>query len=162
MEVQQIQAFETKFELPFAAVIATSKMNGISADDGIKHFINPSTLDVYSFEDFDEAWLPKNAHQQEVLENVDYQKYFDIHHIDNNKEPRTTFEKKFHFPFFELVNTQMIQDMERNDGLSHYVDPYTFDVYTFEQTTQTWKEKNEYRQVLQQIRYKQYFAKHCI
>lgn len=64
-------AFEQLFApLEFDDVINIETLNVETYDDGIYHYIHLLSYDVYSFDTFDNVWLDKNTHRDEVLERL--------------------------------------------------------------------------------------------
>lgn len=68
MKREYIRVFENKFGLSFLDVTGITDFVSDSNDDGIYHFINLSTYDVYSFDSDEEVWLDKNLHQAEIIQ----------------------------------------------------------------------------------------------
>ena len=72
MEPIFIKQFEKMFNQKFDSVIRMEDI-GIAVDvddDGIFHYINLESKDVYSFDTFDNIWLEKNLYQDDVLHRL--------------------------------------------------------------------------------------------
>lgn len=80
METIFIQQFEEKFNLSFGEVTNFLEMGKGDEmgkakcirvfDNGMKHYIDKRSMDVYSFDTFDRIWLEKNIHKDEVLSGI--------------------------------------------------------------------------------------------
>ena len=67
LEKVHIKQFEAIFNLPFTSVTDITYLEYECYDDGIYHFINQETNDVYSFDTDENEWLEMNTHKDEVL-----------------------------------------------------------------------------------------------
>lgn len=67
MEERFIHDFSDKFGISFGSVKNIEDMGADTYDDGIYHYVDLTTKDVYSFDTNDDFWLEKNEHQSDVL-----------------------------------------------------------------------------------------------
>ena len=70
MEEKNTILFQNIFGLSFNNVINIEDMGGDTGDDGIYHYINIITKDVYSFDTDDEIWLEKNLYRSDILNRL--------------------------------------------------------------------------------------------
>ena len=59
--------FVKEFGVPFQSVANVDNLTNESYDDGVYHYINTQTKDVYSYDMFKRKWLEKNKKKDEVL-----------------------------------------------------------------------------------------------
>jgi len=62
--------FVKVFGVPFQSVTNVEDLTDESYDDGVEHYINIETKDVYSYKTFKRKWLEKNAKRDEVLKRL--------------------------------------------------------------------------------------------
>ena len=60
-----------RFELEFTEMfgIPFQSITNIKDDDGVTHYINTKTKDVYSYDTFKRKWLEKNVNRDSVLQD---------------------------------------------------------------------------------------------
>lgn len=54
----------------FKDVVNVEDITHTSYDDGLFHYINLLTKNVYTFDSFDELWLEVNTHKDEVIDEI--------------------------------------------------------------------------------------------
>jgi hypothetical protein len=62
--------FVKEFGVPFDSVVSVDVLTNASYDDGVTHYINTKTKDVYSYVTFKDKWLEKNNKKDEVLKRL--------------------------------------------------------------------------------------------
>ena len=62
--------FPEAFGVPFESVTSVDALTSESYDDGVYHYINIKTKDVYSYDTFEHKWLEKNAGQKTVTKRL--------------------------------------------------------------------------------------------
>ena len=62
--------FFNLFGVPFDSVTSVDVLTSASYDDGVYHYINIKTKDVYSYDTFEHKWLEKNAGQKTVMKRL--------------------------------------------------------------------------------------------
>lgn len=62
--------FTKAFGAPFDSVTSIEELTSEAYDDGVYHYINTKTKDVYSHDMFKDKWLEKNAKKDEVLKRL--------------------------------------------------------------------------------------------
>ena len=63
--------FVKEFGVPFQSVANVDYLTNVSYDDGVTHYINMKTKDVYSYDMFKDKWLEKNKKKDEVLKRLE-------------------------------------------------------------------------------------------
>jgi hypothetical protein len=69
-ESQLEDEFVKEFGVPFDSVTNVDVLTNSSYDDGVTHYINMQTKDVYSYDMFKRKWLEKNKKKDEVLKRL--------------------------------------------------------------------------------------------
>lgn len=67
METIFITQFEEIFKLQFKSVVNVEDMGADTDDNGIYHYIDMLSKDVYSFDTNDDVWLEKKFYKNEIL-----------------------------------------------------------------------------------------------
>ncbi len=62
--------FPEAFGVPFESVTSVDALTSASYDDGVYHYINIKTKDVYSYDTFEHKWLEKNAGKKSVMKRL--------------------------------------------------------------------------------------------
>ena len=62
--------FVKEFGVSFQSVANVDNLTNESYDDGVHHYINMQTKDVYSYVTFKDKWLEKNKKKDEVLKRL--------------------------------------------------------------------------------------------
>ena len=62
--------FPDAFGVPFDSVTSVVELTSELHDDGMSHYINTKTKDVYSHDMFKNKWLEKNAKKETVLKRL--------------------------------------------------------------------------------------------
>jgi hypothetical protein len=62
--------FVKEFGVPFDSVTNVDNLTNQSYDDGVHHYINMKTKDVYSYVTFKDKWLEKNKKKDEGLKRL--------------------------------------------------------------------------------------------
>jgi hypothetical protein len=62
--------FPKAFGVPFESVTSVDALTSVSYDDGVYHYINIKTKDVYSYDTFKHKWLEKNAGKKSVMKRL--------------------------------------------------------------------------------------------
>jgi hypothetical protein len=62
--------FFNLFGVPFDSVTSVVELTSELHDDGMSHYINTKTKDVYSHDMFKDKWLEKNASQKSVMKRL--------------------------------------------------------------------------------------------
>jgi hypothetical protein len=62
--------FPRVFGVPFESVTSVDALTSESYDDGVYHYINIETKDVYSYDTFEHKWLAKNAKKKSVMKRL--------------------------------------------------------------------------------------------
>lgn len=86
--------FPKAFGVPFDSVTSVVELTSALHDDGMSHYINTKTKDVYSHDMFKNKWLEKNKKKDEVLERLPgfNTKSWDLLHIFVSKLKKHSFE----------------------------------------------------------------------
>ena len=80
--------FVKEFGVPFDSVKSVDALTNKSYDDGVHHYIDMKTRDVYSYVTFKDKWLEKNKKKDEVLKRlVDHQNREIEERIRSRKRP---------------------------------------------------------------------------
>jgi len=67
---EYIKKFEEKFNILFNIVINVEDITHTSYDDGLYHYINMLTKNIYTFDYFEEEWLEVNDCKDEVMDEI--------------------------------------------------------------------------------------------
>ena len=72
LQPEWIKDFEDKFGLPFSSVKNIMDIGADTNDDGLYHFIDIVTKDIYTFDtnEDEEYWYTKNEMKEEILPDV--------------------------------------------------------------------------------------------
>ncbi len=70
IDSKYIKQFEDIFKIPFASVVNISDLGADEYDDGELHYLQQETLNVYSFDTYDNEWLEMNENKDDVLKSV--------------------------------------------------------------------------------------------
>lgn len=62
--------FRNTFGIPFDSVKSIEELTSELHDDGVSHYVNIMTNDVYSFDMFKDKWLEKNAKKDTVVKRL--------------------------------------------------------------------------------------------
>lgn len=62
--------FKQAFGIPFNSVTSIEELTSELHDDGVSHYVNQMTNDVYSFDMFKDKWLEKNAKKKTVVKRL--------------------------------------------------------------------------------------------
>ena len=77
----------------------------------------------------------------------------------NPVDKEVLFEQMFKIPYSSLINTLYMEGNSYDDGLHHFIHPNTLDVYSYDDDSERWVEKNTYQQqVLKNVKYEKYLS----
>jgi hypothetical protein len=62
--------FTQAFGIPFDKVTSIEELTSELHDDGMSHYVNQMTNDVYSYDMFKDKWLEKNAKKETVVKRL--------------------------------------------------------------------------------------------
>lgn len=83
--------FVKAFGIPFQSVTNVDNLTNESYDDGVDHYINIKTKDVYSYKN---KWLEKNAKRDEVLKRLPDDGVRPIEFLVSPEEQNLEIEKR--------------------------------------------------------------------
>lgn len=66
----KIQQFEAKFGVKYTTLLDYQTTEGDQDDDGMYHYIDLTTLNVYTYDTFDEVWLDVNINKDDILKRL--------------------------------------------------------------------------------------------
>jgi len=65
-----IARFEELFGLPFISVVNYENLCEELDDDGIYHYVDLLSKDVYSYDTLEDVWLEKNVYRDDILQRI--------------------------------------------------------------------------------------------